>query len=164
MEVQVMRRSFALLPFAVALAVTASLAHGADRGQAKVTLAGKSVAIDYGRPSLGGRDMLSQLQPGQSWRMGADAATTLKTEADLSFGGVAVPKGDYVLTAKLSNDGKWTLVAKQDANVVAEIPLASEKLSAPVETLTIELTGQGSAGRFAMKWGVSALSAPFTAK
>ena len=46
----------------------------------QVTLAGKSVSIDYGRPSLAGRDMIAQLQPGQSWRMGADSPTSLKSE------------------------------------------------------------------------------------
>lgn len=158
-----MRRSFALLPFAIAICATASLAHGADRGQAQVTLAGKPISIDYGRPSLAGRDMLAQLQPGQAWRMGADSATTLKTEADLSFGGVALPKGDYVLQARVGSDGKWTLIAKQ-GDATKEIPLGHEKLAASVETLTIELTGSGNDGRFVMKWGVSALSAAFTAK
>lgn len=159
-----MRKPFALLPVMAALAGYAALAHGADRGLAKVTLAGKEVSIEYGRPSLAGRDMLAMLQPGQAWRMGADAATTLNSEADLAFGAKAVPKGEYTLSAKRTADNKWMLVLSDASKTVAEIPLAEQKLSQPVEMLTMELTGQGNSGQFAMKWGLAALSAPFTAR
>ena len=79
-----MLKRLALLAAAVVVAAPAFAQN--PRGEAKASVAGKTVAIDYGRPSLKGRDMLGQAQVGQSWRMGADAATGLKTEADLSFG------------------------------------------------------------------------------
>jgi hypothetical protein len=145
-----------------ALAQTASA-----RGEAKVTLAGKAVTIDYGRPSLKGRDMLAQAQVGQAWRMGANAPTRLKTEADLSFGGASVPKGEYVLTAtKLAAD-KWQLnvLGTDDrAQRIADAPLASETLPESVEQFTIDLTGQGSAGELRLRWGKTALKVAFTAK
>ena len=93
-----MMKRLALLASLSAVAIPA-LAHGAERGAAKATVAGKTVTIDYGRPSLKGRDMLGQAEVGKPWRMGADAETTLKTDADLTFGGTLVPKGEYVLTA-----------------------------------------------------------------
>ena len=47
--------------------------------------------------------------------MGADAPTTLKTDAALKFGGTVVPKGDYALTATRTGEGQWTLnVEKRD--------------------------------------------------
>jgi len=151
------------------LAITAPvLAHGAARGEAKVTLAGKTVAIDYGRPNLEGRDMLGKAETGKAWRMGADAPTTLKTDADLSFGSTVVPKGDYVLTATKVSDGQWTLNVRKpgagESAPVADIPLVSSTLSSSVEAFTIELRGEKSNGEFEMKWGTASLKAPFTAK
>lgn len=159
-----MRRRFAFVSLAALGAVFPVLTHAVDRGEAKATVAGKSVSIDYGRPSMSGRDMLAMLQAGQSWRMGADAATTLKTDADLSFGAAPVPKGEYVLTAKRGADNKWVLEVNKGTTVVATVPLADQKAGASVEVFTIELTGTGNAGTFAMKWGTMSLSAPFTGR
>ena len=159
-----MMKRLALLVLFSALAIPA-LAHGADRGVAKATVAGKAVAIDYGRPSLKNRDMLGQAEVGKAWRMGADDATTLKTDADLSFGGTAVPKGEYVLTATKVADGKWQLnvITKEKAKV-ADVPLETGKLAAAVETLTIELTGDKDKGTFTMSWVDVALKTGFTGK
>ena len=104
-------------------------AQGNPRGEAKALVAGKEVAIDYGRPSLKGRDMLGQAQVGQAWRMGADAATGLKTDADLAFGSVNVPKGEYILTATKVAADEWHLniLSKADRSKVADVPLATSK-------------------------------------
>ena len=135
------------------------------RGEAKATFAGKSVSIEYGRPSLKGRDMLAQAKVGQSWRLGADAATSLTTEADLDFGDVSVPKGTYILTATKVDADKWVLnvLAKDDRETVADIPLRPAKSKEALETLTIRLNGEGNKGRFRMLWGNTALKATFTA-
>ena len=46
---------------AVSLGLTAAAtAHGNTRGEAKVSLAGKPIVVNYGRPSLNGRDMLGK--------------------------------------------------------------------------------------------------------
>jgi hypothetical protein len=159
-----MIKRFAFLAAFLAGALPA-FAHAAERGEAKATVAGKTVTIDYGRPSLKGRDMLAQAEVGKPWRMGADAATTLKTQADLQFGATMVPKGDYVLKATKVAPDQWELnITKADGAAVAAVPLTSQKLSSDVETFTIELTGGASAGEFMMKWGVTGLKAPFTAK
>jgi hypothetical protein len=152
---------------AVALAVAGPLfAQGNPRGEAKATVAGKTVSIDYGRPSLKGRDMLGQAQVGQAWRMGADAATTLKTDADLAFGSATVPKGEYVLTATKVEADKWTLnvLSKADRSKVADVPLQTAKADGSAEMFTIDLSGEGNKGELRMRWGTTALRADFTAK
>jgi hypothetical protein len=152
---------------ALVLAVAApSLAQMNPRGKAQVTVAGKSVAIDYGRPSLKGRDMLSQAQVGQAWRMGSDAATTLKTDADLWFGATTVPKGEYVLTATKVDANQWQLnvLRAPDRSKVADVPLTTEKLQTPVEQFTIDLTAKDSGGTIKMTWGSMALATGFTVK
>jgi hypothetical protein len=155
------------IAFAVAVLALAapSFAQNA-RGEAKATFAGKAVSIDYGRPSLKGRDMLGQAQVGQAWRMGADAATTLKTDADLAFGSVAVPKGEYVLTATKVAADQWNLnvLAKADRAKVADVPLAGGKAAASVEQFTIELKGEGSKGDLQLSWGTTTLKSSFSAK
>ena len=159
-----MMKPFAFLAALSALAVPV-LAHGADRGEAKATVAGKTVTIDYGRPTLKGRDMLGQAAVGKPWRMGADAETTLKTDADLTFGKAAVAKGEYVLTATKVADGQWQLnVLTKEKAKVADVPLDLAKAPASVEMLTIDLTGDKGKGTFTMSWGEVSLKAAFTGK
>ncbi|HUG53160.1 MAG TPA: DUF2911 domain-containing protein [Vicinamibacteria bacterium] len=160
-----MRKSIAVACGLTLLAASAAHAQVNPRGEARATVAGKAVAVEYGRPSLKGRDMLGQAQVGQSWRMGADGATTLETEADLVFGTAVVPKGDYVLTARKLAEGKWALVvSRADKTVVAEVPLAASTAPESVETFTIDLKGADKGGDFEMKWGTTVLKAPFTVR
>ena len=152
---------------AVTLAVLlgAASAFPADRGEAKATVAGKAVSIDYGRPSLQGRDMLARAEVGVAWRMGADSPTLLKTAAELSFGpGAVVAPGEYVLTATKTAPDKWQMNVKKASGEVVDVPLASKPLPESVETFTIELKGEKAKGDLALKWGKQALTATFTGR
>jgi len=160
-------KRFALVVALAGLAAAPAFAHAADRGEAKATVSGKAVVIDYGRPVLKGRDMLAQAEVGKPWRLGADAATTLKTDADLSFGGVAVPKGTYVLTATKVAADKWVLTAATndaDKKKVAEVPLTPGTLPAEVEQFTIGLGADQDKGELSLSWGKTSLKATFTGK
>ncbi|HVR69723.1 MAG TPA: DUF2911 domain-containing protein [Vicinamibacteria bacterium] len=162
-----MRQSALTLTSAVALTIgfaAGAAAQANPRGEASVTLAGKTIAVEYGRPSLKGRDMLGQAAVGQEWRMGADSATTLKTAATLGFGAAQVPPGDYVLRARKVSDTDWRLKVEKDEKAVAEIPLQPSTLDKSVEVFTIDLAEEGSQGVFRMSWGDRALAARFTAK
>jgi hypothetical protein len=160
-----MWKRFALAAIAVCVAGPL-FAQGNPRGEAKALVAGKEVAIDYGRPSLKGRDMLGQAQVGQAWRMGADAATGLKTDADLAFGSVNVPKGEYILTATKVAADEWHLniLSKADRSKVADVPLATSKTPASVELFTIDVKGEQDKGEIKLSWGSIALGTTFTAK
>ena len=81
----------------VLLAAVFALGHGNEHGHATAQVGDGTVSVDYHRPMANGRDLLSMIQAGSYWRMGADSPTTLTTEVDLKFGDTTVPKGEYVL-------------------------------------------------------------------
>ena len=51
---------------------------------------GAHLSIEYGRPFLKGRPEALMMPPGEPWRTGADAATTLTTDKPLKFGSLSV--------------------------------------------------------------------------
>jgi hypothetical protein len=154
------------LVFVAVACLAASLATAqSPRGQAELAIGGKNVSVDYGRPSLKGRDMLARAAVGSDWRMGADAATKLVSEADLMFGEAKVPAGSYTLSATKLAEDAWRLnVQDKDGKRTAEIPLKLSKLDEALETFTIKLQEKDGTGHFWMAWGDAALSAEFTAK
>jgi hypothetical protein len=154
------------------------LAQSNPRGTSAITLKGKTVSVEYGRPSLKGRttnDLLGKLPPEGVWRLGADASTTFKTDTDLDFVDAVVPAGIYSLwLAKASGDNSWNLVfnkqhgqwgtehdASQDAYFV---PLKSSKAAKSIEMVTLTLSRAGDAGKFRIQWGTLEVAANFKAK
>lgn len=139
------------------------------RGKAELKAASGAVTIDYGRPALKGRDMLAQLKPGDSWRMGMNQATTLTTAVDLVFAGTKVPKGSYSLFLARDASDKFELVLNSQtgqwgtehnpAKDVGKVPLKKESAPSAVETFTIELKEAPKGGTFVMLWGNTKLSA-----
>ena len=152
----------------IVLMSSASMAHGNERGSVKATINGTHVSIDYGRPALKGRDMLKQIRPGQLWRIGADAPTTIESDRELNFGGTIVPKGRHILLARLAEPGKWTLVFSSKAVFqydpsakLAEVPLTLEEANDSTELVTIQLTDKGGTGVIEITWGKMRLSTSF---
>ena len=71
---------------------------------------GKTVTIDYSAPSMRGRKIFGGLVPyDKVWRTGANAATSLKTDANLTIGGTNVPAGSYTLYT-IPGESQWTLI------------------------------------------------------
>lgn len=142
------------------------------RGKAELKAGSGAITVEYGRPSLMGRDMLAQLPVGQSWRMGANQATTLATPVDLAFGSVKVAKGSYSLFLKRVDAEKFELVfnaqtgqwgMQHDASKdVYSVPMKKDALTAPAEVFTIDLKEAPKGGIFVLSWGTTQLSAPFT--
>jgi len=78
--------------------------------QASVTLAGKSITIDYNAPSMRGRKIFGGILPyGRVWRTGANPATTLKTQGNIKIGNLEVPAGTYTVYS-LPAEGQWKLI------------------------------------------------------
>jgi hypothetical protein len=114
------------------------------------------------------------LKPGDFWRLGADKSTTFSTTADLQFGDVAVPNGEYSLWAAREADNSWKLVfnkqhgqwgTQHDASQdLASVPLEQTKASNPAEMVTISLAKQGAGGSIAIQWGDMKLRTSFKVK
>jgi hypothetical protein len=148
-----MRKS-ALLALSLFLATAAVAQEPAKKPksppqQVQYTANGKKVTIDYSAPSKRGRAIFGTdtLVPyGQVWRTGANAATTLTTEADLMIGSLHVPAGKYTLYT-IPGEKEWTLIVnkqtgqwgteydeKQD---LGRVKLKVAPVKQPVETFAI---------------------------
>jgi hypothetical protein len=164
-----MRRTSALFGLLIFISTSACFgnaafapAHDGDRGQASLQLDSNKIEVEYGRPALKGRNPEELLKPGQVWRMGSDAATTLSTQASLKFGDKVIPAGKYVLKAKFVEPQKWLLLIETETkSQVAELPFVLEKLDSSVEHLTIALEKKDKGGRLVVKWGLLSLAADF---
>lgn len=160
-----MKRFFSAVTLSIIFCLIAFAQMSGDRGTAELTVAGSKVAVDYGRPSLKGRDiekMLNeQLPVGTPWRMGMNDATTLTTDADLKFDKTVIKKGKYVLQAKRVEEQKWVLVLTGEDDSKTEVPLTFKKSDKSAEQLTVELSGKGKNGNFLLHWGTFTLSTEF---
>jgi hypothetical protein len=152
------------------LAVVAC-AQGGDRGSASATIKGKKVSIDYGRPELKGRDMLGKAPVGAVWRLGANQATHLETEAGLKIGSTVVPAGKYTLWLKRASETDWSLGIHPKTGVwglpvmkdgyVAELPLKSSTATNSEEKLTITLSDAKGKGNIKIQWGTAVMTGEF---
>jgi hypothetical protein len=152
--------------------------------ETSATIGGKQLWIYYHAPSLRDRHFFGgagAIQPdGSVWRLGADYATVLHTDAPLDLHGLAVPAGDYSLYVFL-DQGKWQLIVnkktgqwgiKNDgsttddpADELGRTALTMAKPGAPVETLKIDLSSAGgNRGKLQIEWENVAASVPFTVK
>src|SRR5579872_6207821 len=81
--------------------------------QTSVTIARQKITIRYGAPSMRKRVIFGGLVPyHQVWRAGANDATLLHTMADLEFGSLLVPKGDYSLFV-WPDPQQWQLIVNK---------------------------------------------------
>ena len=144
-------------------------------GTAEVSLKGKTITIDYSRPSMRGRKIMGELVPyDKVWRTGANEATTLTTPVDLNIGGTTVPAGKYTLWT-LPSAGTWKLIInkqtgqwgtnydeKQD---FARVDMQKSELSEPVEQFTISFDKKGEdTADLVMKWEKTSVSIPVKAE
>ncbi len=147
--------------------VVVSLA--APRGSQGLT-PGK-ITINYGQPHLRGRPVDRLTPNGTVWRLGANEATSLETDVDLTIGGLAVPKGKYTLFT-LPQPGGWKLIINKQTGQwgtayaadqdLGRVDLRRRTLAAPLDAFSIWLVPSGQPGvprgelRFA--WGDVELS------
>jgi hypothetical protein len=139
--------------------------------KASATVGKTNITMEYGRPFLKGRHVGGEVAPyGEVWRTGADEATTLVTNGDLTIGTLKVPKGSYTVFTLPTKDG-WTLIVnrvesqwgafeyKQDMDL-GRTKMTVKTAKTPVEQFTITLTG----GVLKMAWDTTEASVQIMGK
>ena len=109
------------------------------------------IEIDWGQPHLRGRTVIGMpgVVPWDSvWRTGANMATQLTAEADLTIGNTFIPRGIYTLFSLPTRNGWKLVISKQvlewgtdydPTKDLARIDLRSRTLPEPLESLTFWL-------------------------
>lgn len=163
------------------VAVSACSAQQSPGRTATGTIAGKTISIRYSAPSVRGRKIFGEGglvmkdRTAPVWRAGANAATTLHTDADLSLGGLAVPKGDYSLYVNVKDPDAWVLIVNKqtgqsglayDASQdLGRVDIQMSKPPAPVEQLKYEISDDGgNKGTLRLEWENHIASVAITVK
>jgi hypothetical protein len=109
------------------------------------------------------------------WRAGANDATAFHTDADLTVGGLAVPKGDYTLYVNVKDPDAWELVINKQTTQwgteydsskdLGRVKMEMKTPPALIEMLkyTIRSTG-GDKGTIQLAWEKHIASVGVTAK
>lgn len=145
------------------------------RDSVKLVIAGKTISVNYGRPSARGRKIIGGVVPYyQIWRTGANEATTFTTDTDLTLGGATIPRGVYSLYT-LPSKTSWQLVVNKETGQsglvyhprldLARIKLQRTGLQNSVERFTISLEkATDRSGILKLEWEKTSLFVPFTLK
>lgn len=125
------------------------------------TIGGHSITIKYSSPGVKGREghiftrdgLISHDPHYPVWRAGANSATSLHTDADLTIGDLSVPRGDYTLFVDISNPDHWTLIVNKQtgewglrydaSHDLGKTPMTMSKPASMVENLAWSITDSG---------------------
>ncbi len=124
-----------------------------------------------------GRKIYGGLVPfGQVWRAGANEATTLVTDADLTIGGKDVPAGSYTIFT-VPAENSWTLIVNKktgewgipykpeyQALEVARVDMKVSQLPAPVEDFMIAYVSSATGCTLQMDWETTRASVDMAEK
>ncbi|HTY36825.1 MAG TPA: DUF2911 domain-containing protein [Bacteroidota bacterium] len=143
------------------------------RDSVQLEFGGMTISINYGAPSARGRKIFGSVVPyNQIWRTGANEVTTLKTQLDLTIGGVRLPKGIYSLFTLPTRKG-WQLIINKETGQnglvyhprfdLARLKLERRDLPGSVERFSIFLDKTDNrSGVLRFEWEKTRLSVPFT--
>jgi len=171
-----------LLALATSLPAQPNGAPASPPEKATATLSGKTVSIIYSSPRVRGREgkiftkdgLISHNPHYPVWRAGANSATTLETDADLTIGDLSVPRGKYTLFVDISNPDEWTLIVSKDtgewglaykaADDLGKVQMQMRKPPQMVEDLVWKITplSEGK-GQITLAWEDHSASVPIEA-
>ena len=144
----------------VAMLVTTALSAQDDKSKrpsppatTTATIDGKTITIDYSRPSVKGRKVWGGLVPyGEVWRTGANEATTIDVSADVEIEGQKLAKGKYALFT-IPGEKEWVIIINKGiawgaysykaADDVLRVAVTAKASAAFHEKFTIETSPEG---------------------
>ncbi len=142
------------------------------------SIGGHSITIKYSSPGVKGREgkiftkdgLISHDPHYPVWRAGANSATALHTDADLTIGTLTVPKGDYTLFVDISDPDNWQLIVNKQtgewglrydaSHDLGKTPMTMTKPPSMVENLLWTITGHGGKGAITLAWEDHGASVP----
>ena len=147
--------------------VTAQI-RASEIGTMSQIIDGTKITLEYSRPRARGRDPVfgNVVRWNEVWTPGANWATTLETNKNITLNGVSVPKGKYSVWMVVRQGGNWTTVLEPKAHIYHEYPPDSTaqqvRVATPVtqapfaEILTWSMPAlTATGGTLAMHWGTT---------
>jgi hypothetical protein len=154
----------AVIAIAAMLVCVTSWAQSPAANASGKTASGATLTIKYSSPSVKGRKVWGGLVPyDKVWRAGANEATILETDKDVTIEGKAVPKGKYSVymipgekewsVVINSQTGQWGInrdqsTTRDPAKDVAVVKVKPVKSANMNEALKYVVTDKG----FALQW------------
>lgn len=145
------------------------------------TIGGHTITIHYSSPRVRGREghifssggLISHDPHYPVWRAGANAATTLHTDANLKIGDLSVPKGEYTLFVNIANPDQWSLIVNKQtgqwglkydsSHDLGKTEMHMSKPSHMIEDLRWSITPEGGhKGKMTLEWENHIATVPVT--
>ena len=164
--------SLLAFPLAAQNATPAPRVAISPRAAEEIAVGTGKMRVEYGRPFVNGRKVFGSLVPwGNVWRTGANEATTLITDVDVTLGGVALPKGTYTLYT-LPGEKEWLLIVNRQTGQwgteydpkldFARIPMKSFARCDLLEAMTISFLPEDAyQGTLRISWEKRTLAVPY---
>jgi tetratricopeptide (TPR) repeat protein len=132
-----------------------------------------SMQLIYSRPNMRGRKVFGDLVPyGKIWRTGANQATRIKFNDDVSIGGQPLKAGEYALYT-IPGENEWDVVInKGSANWgtdykqgddILRVKAKPTRLANTVETFTMQFDNvKPTSAELTIMWDKTAVAIPIT--
>ncbi len=174
-----------LLTCAAALTIAAGIAPAQQSPPMTETktIGGKTITIKYSSPRVRGREgklfgpggRISQDPTYPVWRGGANSATSLHTDANLTIGTLNVPAGDYTLFVDVKDPDNWNLIVNKQTGQwglaydtskdLGRTKMTMSKPPSPIENLKWTIADEGgNKGKITLEWENHVASVPITVK
>ena len=124
---------------------------------------GVNFRLDYGSPSKRGREIFGGIvKYGERWRTGANRATHIKFDKDITIGNLEVPAGEYTLFSIPEEDGGTLIINTQTGQNgrnynpdldLGRISLNRKNLPETIENFTISIKKAGADATLNLSWG-----------